>query len=61
MTATALPQRRPRNRLNPVDVTHFRPQIEQAMTAFQADVSYAVQIARAAVNIGKKRRRDTTE
>lgn len=53
MTTTAM-QRRPRS--NPVDVSHFHPQIEQAMRAFQADVTYAVAIARAAVTIHKKRK-----
>lgn len=38
-----------------VDVTAFRPTIEQAMEAFQNDVSYAVCMARAAVTIVKKR------
>ncbi len=38
-----------------VDVARFRPQIDQAMAAFQEDVSYAVQMARAAVTINRKR------
>lgn len=42
-------------RSNAVDVAPFRPQIEQAMNAFAADVSYAVQMARAAVTIVNKR------
>jgi hypothetical protein len=53
MTAPAL--RRLRNRTNPVDVAAFRHQIEQAMEAFQTDVSYAVHMARAAVTITRKR------
>lgn len=47
--------RRARNRINPVDVRRFRPQIDVAMEAFQHDVSYAVLIARAAVTITRKR------
>jgi hypothetical protein len=38
-----------------VDVTVFRPIIEQALDAFQADVTYAVHMARAAVTIARKR------
>ncbi len=38
-----------------VDVTAFQGPIEQAMQAFQDDVSYAVQMARAAVTITRKR------
>lgn len=49
-----------------VDVTAFRHTVEQAMAAFQADVTYAVHMARAAVTITRKRevwqaRRDTKE
>ncbi len=47
--------RRNRNRVAPVDVTRFRHTIDQAMQAFQADVSYAVLMARAAVTITRKR------
>jgi hypothetical protein len=47
--------RRTRSRVNPVDVAAFRPAIDQAMEAFQADVSYAVLMARAAVTIVRKR------
>lgn len=47
--------RRARKNMNPVDVASFRPHIEQAMTAFQEDVSYAVLMARAAVTIARKR------
>lgn len=47
--------RRTRNRINPVDVAHFRPQIDTALVAFQADVSYAVLMAKAAVTIVRKR------
>ncbi len=47
--------RRNRPRPGPVDVSTFRPQIDQAMAAFQADVSYAVSMARAAVTIVRKR------
>lgn len=47
--------RRTRNRTNPVDIARFRPQIDRAMEAFQADVSYSVQMARAAVTITRKR------
>lgn len=38
-----------------VDVAVFRPHIDAAMEAFQADVSYAVLMARAAVTIVRKR------
>ena len=38
-----------------VDVSAFRPVIDQAMEAFQADVTYAVHMARAAVTIARKR------
>lgn len=56
--------RRSRKRLNPVDVSAFTHQIEAAMEAFSNDVSYAVEMARSAVNIARKReiwqaRRDT--
>jgi hypothetical protein len=47
--------RRTRRHTNPVDVATFRPQIEEAMNAFRADVSYAVEMARAAVTITRKR------
>jgi hypothetical protein len=47
--------RRPRKRLNPVDVSAFTYQVDQAMEAFQHDVSYAVEMARSAVNIVRKR------
>lgn len=47
--------RRVRNRINPVDIHRFRPQIDAAMEAFQSDVSYAVLMARAAVTIVRKR------
>lgn len=58
--------RRPRKRLNPVDVSAFTHQIDQAMEAFSNDVSYAVEMARSAVNIVRKRevwqaRRDARE
>lgn len=58
--------RRTRPRTAPVDVKRFRSQIEQAMTAFEQDVTYAVQMARAAVTIARKRevwqaRRDARE
>jgi hypothetical protein len=58
--------RRPRTRVSPVDVSHFRPVVDQAMTAFQSDVSYAVHMARAAMTIVRKRevwqaRRDAQE
>lgn len=38
-----------------VDVRHFRAILDQAMEAFQSDVSYAVLMARAAVTITRKR------
>lgn len=38
-----------------IDVQRFRPIVDQAMEAFQADVTYAVHIARAAVTIARKR------
>lgn len=47
--------RRTRKSLTPVDTGKFRAQIEQAMKAFEADVSYAVLMARAAVTIVRKR------
>jgi hypothetical protein len=47
--------RRSRSRISEVDAAPFRHQIDQAMEAFQADVSYAVQMARAAVTIVRKR------
>lgn len=47
--------RRTRSRTNPVDVSHFLPVVNQAMHAFQADVSYAVHMARAATAIARKR------
>lgn len=47
--------RRPRKRLNPVDVSAFDHTITQAMEAFRNDVSYAVEMARSAVNIVRKR------
>jgi hypothetical protein len=47
--------RRPRKRLNPIDVSAFDHTITQAMEAFRSDVSYAVEMARSAVNIVKKR------
>lgn len=53
MTTQAIRLRRVR--VNPVDVNHFRPMVDQAMEAFQADVSYAVHMARAAVTIVRKR------
>lgn len=49
------PARRTRKQAQPVDVAPFRPQIEEAMRAFRADVSYAVEMARAAVTITRKR------
>ncbi len=58
--------RRSRRNHAPVDVTAFQRQIEQAMDAFAEDVSYAVQMARSAVTIVRKRevwqaRRDARE
>lgn len=58
--------RRTRTRTNPVDVSTFSPVVDQAMHAFQADVSYAVHMARAAMTIVRKRevwqaRRDAQE
>lgn len=47
--------RRPRTRSTPVDVARFRPIVDQALEAFQEDVSYAVHMARAAVAITRKR------
>jgi hypothetical protein len=47
--------RRVRSRIAPVDIAHFRPQVDTAMQAFQSDVSYAVLMARAAVTIVRKR------
>lgn len=55
MTQAAIRLRRTRSRVNPVDVNTFRPMVEQAMAAFEADVSYAVHMARAAVTIVRKR------
>lgn len=48
-------RRRPRRAATPHDIHRFHPDIDQAMEAFRADVSYAVQMARAAVTIVKKR------
>lgn len=48
-------QRRTRKSLTPVDTGKFRTQIEAAVAAFEADVSYAVLMARAAVTIVRKR------
>lgn len=58
--------RRARIRVSPVDVTHFLPVVDQALIAFQDDVSYAVHMARAAMTIVRKRevwqaRRDAQE
>ncbi len=39
----------------PVDVTRYRREVEVAIHAFGADVSYAVAMARAAVTITRKR------
>lgn len=47
--------RRTRSSLTPVDTGKFRVQIEQAMKAFEVDVSYAVLMARAAVILVRKR------
>ena len=52
---TAVYKRGHRRGYTAVDVAVFSHQIDQAMAAFQADVSYAVQMARAAVTIARKR------
>lgn len=52
---TPITLRRVRSRINPVDVNHFKPVVDQAMEAFTEDVSYAVHMARAAVTIVRKR------
>lgn len=49
------PARANRRGQQPVDVTAFTGAVDQAMTAFQHDVSYAVSMARAAVIINRKR------
>ncbi len=59
MTAAAEVQksRRPPRRVRvAVDPEHFAPDVDDALAAFADDVSYAVQIARAAVAIGHKRK-----
>lgn len=48
-------RRRPRRGLAPTDIGRFTTTIDQALEAFQSDVSYAVQMARAAVTIVRKR------
>lgn len=48
-------RRRPRRGVVPIDITAFHHAVDAAMEAFQADVSYAVQMARAAVTITRKR------
>lgn len=49
-------RRRPSRRPQPaLDLTPFAGDIEQALNAFGSDVSYAVTMARAAVNINRKR------
>lgn len=48
-------RRRTRRGQTPTDIAAFRHAIDAAMDAFQADVSYAVQMARAAVTITRKR------
>ncbi len=45
----------PRRARVAVDPSHFAPDVADAMKAFANDVSYAVQMARAAVAIGHKR------
>lgn len=61
MTVSALsypnepaPRRNPR-RTRPVEVASFTGDVDEALHAFATDVSYAVQMARCAVTIGRKR------
>ncbi len=49
------PLMRTSRRKHVIDIQLFRPQIDQALQAFQQDVTYAVQMARAAVTINRKR------
>jgi hypothetical protein len=46
---------RQQRRSRPVDVSTFAGDVDAALTAFSADVSYAVSMARSAVTIGRKR------
>lgn len=48
-------RRRPRRATEVTDTRRFHIDIEKAMEAFQADVTYAVLMARAAVTITRKR------
>lgn len=47
--------RRTNRRSRPVDAASFSTRVDTALTAFATDVNYAVQMARAAVTIGRKR------
>lgn len=48
-------QRRSSRRNQPVNIEAFTDDVKAALTAFGEDVSYAVQIARGAVTIARKR------
>lgn len=52
---TELATRRSRRTLQPADPAMFTAHVEAALAAFAADVSYAVNMARAATVIGRKR------
>ncbi len=54
MTTVTITRRRGKY-THPVDLHAFGPHIEQAMNAFQQDVTYAVEMARAAITIARKR------
>lgn len=63
---TELAARRAPRRNQTIDVTAFADDVADALAAFRTDVSYAVQMARAAVTINRKRafwkaRRDLRE
>lgn len=49
------PNSRPNRRSRPVDVELFTSVVNTSLAAFRTDVTYAVQMARAAVTIGRKR------
>ncbi len=52
---TEIGVRRAPRRLKPVDPTTFLPEIEAALAAFSADVTYAVEVATNAVTALRKR------
>lgn len=52
---TDTPARRRRPTRTPVDIATFASQVDAAMEAFASDVSYAAEMAHAAVRIARKR------